>query len=597
MHKIFLVAAHHVRLTAFWKPFLLSLVFGPPLIALGFAGMGWLLGDSAQSVEAVANSWRAQLTREPTTTRKVGYVDAAELLRDIPDTNTYRHFVRYAAEADAQRALTANAIASYYVIPRAYLTNGEIRYESELGWVDAANDALLERWLIFNLARAEGLQKAQRIAEPLKQLPSEKVGGWLPLDLFPFALTPAMLTGVSIAGIFLLTLMLMANVLLTPLAREKERHVLDVLLGSISPTQFLLGKFLGALLICAMQFVSWISWAFILSGRQISFQTLDATMILFIGLISISGFLLYAALFAVLSAWGELYLESDRIPFVIGIAALLPLLGLMLTGGSPTGDAATALSLIPFFAPTVMVWRILVAPVPFLQLAASVGLMWLATIFLLFVAVRWFERRVFFTASITWWRHAAVKKLLEGGARIVLIGTFVYVALRPHTELTEMDLWAALVSVCAMWLVIFFQRNFFSSWRALALLLFTYGVARAWLQWQWDLWTSANQNVNAFVLLLAVDTFAAILMTTAVLLVRRDVSVWALGVVWVGVPLIVLWNLARPENFAHVDPFAWREASWLPALMCLFAFLVGGGIVAFCAHFIQLLYLELAGEV
>ncbi|MBI4674679.1 MAG: ABC transporter permease [Chloroflexi bacterium] len=596
MRKIFLIAVHHVRQIAFWKPFWLSLLFAPPLVVLGASVMGWLMnGNPAQDVNAVVQQMQTQITQDRVEVQTIGYVDDSGILESVPDAETYQHFARYANQEDAQRALEAKQIAGFFWIPPNYLKSGRVTYYTPERSNGATNDALMERWLVWNLAQGEGALVAQRVLDPLHIVQDETAARFVPSDFEMFTLTRAMSAGFGIAGIFVLALLLAGNVLLTPLVREREGRIMDVVLGSVSPAQFLSGKFLGALVICGMQFASWFGWSLIFNRGQ-PLPLPDATTGLTLGALALAGFLTYAALFALLGARVELYAESSRIPLVVGGIALLPLLGLLLNNARPQDDAAVLWSLVPLFAPTVMVWRVLVAPVPWNQVAASIGLMVLSTMLLLWLAIRWFERGAMAERGMGWGRRAMWKKILAWGAALLWLATVLYFALFNDAEPTWADLFVALLSATATWAWIATHHNIFTAWRVLGLLALALGLLVFWLQWQAALWDTALRSVNAVCVLLALDAFGALLAVWLLLLIRRDASVWALAIAWVGCPLGLLLSMSQVATFDGLENLPLDTSSVMLAGMCLLGFLALGGTVAFGAHLLRLFYLELAGK-
>lgn len=593
MNKIFLVAAQHVRVIAFWKPFLLALLFGPPLFVLGAMGMGSVFGgDAARAWDTLPQRLAAQMTRGATENERAGYVDDANVLRATRDEAAARNFIAFANKADAQRALVEKNIAGYYVIPSAFIATGDIVFYSEASVADLEMDARFERWVIEKLARAENPARLARIVEPLRQTRSENAI----TSMLGFA-PPAELTrGITLAAVFLFALIFAGNLLLTPLAREREGRVLDVILGSVSPAQFLLGKYLGALTVAVMLLASWCGWSLLLARGETKFFAANEIawgIIVF----AVSGFLLYAALLTVFGAWLELYPESQRIPLFVGMFGLLPLMILLLTNAQPNEPHVVIVSLIPLFAPTVMVWRMQLTQAPFQEMAGALGALWLTTIFFLWLAVYWFRRRVETDTRSSLGRKIMWKKIADWTMAIVSGLTILYfVALRAASELTWTDVFVALVSALAVCVWIAMRASKFSTWRAFGLVLLAHSLTQAWLQWQWQLWDTSLQNVNALVALLAWDSFCALLCVSALLLIRRDASVIALAVVWLGCPLGLLVSMARYDNIAQFDALPFRESSVLLSAICFLGFLAVGGILAFGAHFLRLIYLELAGR-
>lgn len=189
------------------------------------------------------------------------------------------------------------------------------------------------------------------------------------------------------------------------------------------------------------------------------------------------------------------------------------------------------------------------------------------------------------------------RKVLLWGAALTWLATFLYFALLNAADLEWVDLFVALLSITAIWVGIEIHREMFTTWRALGLLALAELLFLSWLQWQAVLWGTALRNVNAVCVLFATDTFAGILAVWLLLLIRRDASVWALAIVWVGCPLGLLLSMSQVATQTQLENLPLAQSSVMLAGMCLLGFLAVGGIVAFIAHLMRLLYLELAGKV
>lgn len=188
------------------------------------------------------------------------------------------------------------------------------------------------------------------------------------------------------------------------------------------------------------------------------------------------------------------------------------------------------------------------------------------------------------------------KKLLTWCLALTWFGTLSYFVLITTTELTWLDLLVALLSGLAVWIWVAIHSRIFGTWRALALLLLAHVLLQGWLQWQWSLWTTPYRALNVVSALLTLDTFAALLAVSALLLIRRDASVIALALVWLGCPLGLLVCMARYSTAAQMENLPLRDSSILLTAMCLLGFLAIGGSIAFVVHFFRLLYLELAAR-
>ena len=190
----------------------------------------------------------------------------------------------------------------------------------------------------------------------------------------------------------------------------------------------------------------------------------------------------------------------------------------------------------------------------------------------------------------------STRKSIALCAGAICLGTFLYFALRPTMAFSWTDLILVFLSALSACIWIAFHATRFANWRILACLIGLQLLAQGWLQWQWNIWESEIRSLNALVALGAVDSFTAILMVGTLLLIRRDASVIALAVVWIGCPLGLLLTMARYETAAQIETLPIRESSLLLAAICLLSFLALGGILAFSLHLLRHFYLELADK-
>lgn len=190
-----------------------------------------------------------------------------------------------------------------------------------------------------------------------------------------------------------------------------------------------------------------------------------------------------------------------------------------------------------------------------------------------------------------------MRRLIAGVTTIIWIGALLYFVLRPKTDFSRIDLIVVFLSALTICIWIGLNATRLTNWRTLAFLIGIFLLAQGWLQWQWNLWETEFGNLNALAALWAVDSFAAILVVSTLLLIRRDASVIALAVVWIGCPLGLLMTMARYKTAAQIEALPIRESSLLLTGICLLSFLAVGGMIAFSLRLLRLLYLELANKV
>jgi len=153
------------------------------------------------------------------------------------------------------------------------------------------------------------------------------------------------------------------------------------------------GKILGQALVILSQFGIWTLVGTVLylqglGGRDAGqvLQTLTPSLLGFLLIYFLLGYFLYAALFAAVGAVCTSEMEAQQTQTPLVLMQLLPLLIAMAVVRRPDGGLAVALSMIPFFAPSVMMMRLALHPPGLGQVLLSLSLL-AATVPVVFWAV------------------------------------------------------------------------------------------------------------------------------------------------------------------------------------------------------------------
>lgn len=197
--------------------------------------------------------------------------------------------------------------------------------------------------------------------------------------------------------IFFLALMFMAVMttaqqLINAVIEEKMSKISEVLLGSVTPFQLLMGKLLGVvavvIVLSAVYFVGGI-WALVSIGRL---DLLNPILIAWFLLFLVCAALLYGSIFLALgSACSDLHdAQSMMQPAMVLI--LLAYLGSFIVIQNPDSGLSVGSSFFPTMAPFAMLLRMAMPPgPPFWQVLLSVTLLIAATGFCVWAASRIFR--------------------------------------------------------------------------------------------------------------------------------------------------------------------------------------------------------------
>jgi ABC-2 type transport system permease protein len=168
---------------------------------------------------------------------------------------------------------------------------------------------------------------------------------------------------------------------------EKNTRILEVLLSAVTPRQLLAGKILGVGAVGLTQIVIWVTFAILFSipGLLAAKSFLGEVHIPIVGMIAFAiffllGYLLYSSMYAAIGSMVNTDHEAQQMQW----PAMVPLvLGVVLMNSviqHPNSPLAFWLSIVPFFAPILMLVRILVSQPPLWQIALSIAIM-MATVY------------------------------------------------------------------------------------------------------------------------------------------------------------------------------------------------------------------------
>jgi len=155
-----------------------------------------------------------------------------------------------------------------------------------------------------------------------------------------------------------LMVMMSAVPLLTAVMEEKIERIAEVLLGSVTPFQFMMGKILGSISVSMT-----VSAVYVIAGIVAAKQMNVGDMIPYHIL---PWFFVYLILFVIMvgSAMAALgsacndNKDAQSLQFPAMIPVILPLFIMVPIIQNPAGSMATTLSLIPPFTPTLMIIRL-----------------------------------------------------------------------------------------------------------------------------------------------------------------------------------------------------------------------------------------------
>jgi len=218
--------------------------------------------------------------------------------------------------------------------------------------------------------------------------------------------------GVPLAVLMLMyiTVMSSAPQLLNSVIEEKMSRISEVLIGSVTPFQLMMGKLVGgaaaSVLLASIYIVGGLAFAQYWGGYA---SAVTPALLAWFLLFLVMSLFIFGSLFVAIGAACNDLKDSQNMMTPVMLLVMMPIF----TAGSvlraPDGTLATVLSLIPTAAPFLMMLRISLQPgPPAWQIAASVALM-AGTVTL----VVWAAGKIFRTGILMQGKSATMAEMLR----------------------------------------------------------------------------------------------------------------------------------------------------------------------------------------
>ncbi len=389
MPKLLLIVREEIRYHLRQGAFYLAVLVMP----LVFAAVGAFPRLQSLASETPLASVETVFTESETITVPTGYVDHAGLISQVPEAQADK-FYPFTDEASAAAALQGGEIESYYVIEADYIQNGGVvQYSAKpqlLAETDTAVRKLLREMLLQSLGQPE---LAARLAQPVVLVrpgPPPPVFRFIPADLDLGQLASAGL----VAGLFAYVINVGGNLLVRALQREQRARVLEMLVVSTTPAQFIGGKLLGLTLLSLVQVgVTLLAGVLVYGqnpdGSGPSALPLNALLLslpyLLLGYLAYSG-----ALIGIAAIWPT-FQESGPLLAMLRLLVLSPLIGVLFILPHIDGPISIVLTLLPMTSPLLMPFRLLLGTVPLWQWTLGGLFLTVWTAFWIWLSIRLFR--------------------------------------------------------------------------------------------------------------------------------------------------------------------------------------------------------------
>ena len=372
MERVWLIAEQQFRHEVLKKSFLIALVSLPLFMAVTI-GLGALGAKLA-------------------TDTKLGYVDAAGFIRQLPETSASKgvELVAFDSRQAAQAALENNQVDAYFVVPMGYPAEPKIElvYAKAPRW---ETTQVFDRALRLNLLAGQDPQVVARVlagptvdVEAIEQGRTFGASGPTASDALPVIFA-------FVLGGLILTI---SSTLMEALVAERENRVIEVMVTSVSTGRMMAGKILGVLGMGAVLLAAWlgmlvvalwlggsvldVSW---MQGIEVNWRDLA-----WLGLVMLPSLLFASALMVIIGTMLADTQDTQQIGALFAIFYFAPIYLIIVFAQHPNGPVSLGFSLFPMTSVTTLAMRSIFVEVPTTQFlaAAAVGivggllLVWLA---------------------------------------------------------------------------------------------------------------------------------------------------------------------------------------------------------------------------
>ena len=403
--KVWVVARHEYLTNVRRAGFIIMTAIIPALGIIGlllgalFAGQASRLGDFFEEQFDVGS-------------KRTGVVDASGYFSPIlPEYQ--RNFVLYKDKETAEAALKAEGVSNVLMIGEDYLETGRVVVMSKGSGFDAAavsDSATVRAFFVDHLLEDRVDPPFQkRAADPfdieslvLSTGGGAQGGGFLFTFVIPYTLSMFLVV----------TIFISSGYLLQSVAEEKESRVIEIVISSVRPVELMAGKVAGLGALGLTQVLVWIASAMGFSSGAVAFLAVAGTAsiparVLILGVVYyLLGYTLYAILMAGIGALGTTMRESQQLAGIFSFFAAVPYMVSGFLFANPNILLARVLSFFPLTAPTMMMLRLPLAEVPWVDVAGSVLILLISV-----PAALWVGAKLFRVGMLIYGKRPTVKEI------------------------------------------------------------------------------------------------------------------------------------------------------------------------------------------
>ena len=312
-------------------------------------------------------------------------------------------------------------LSAFLFIPEDIASGGKAEYVSEhvsdFDEIRSIHNAL-NGVVIGKRLKKEGLEP-QKIAQYIKRV-----------DMRTIKLTKKGEEEEDTGGTFLIsyllvfilymTLFFYGAIIMRSVIEEKNSRVVEVILSSLTPFQLMIGKIFGVAAVGFTQYTIWALFGLAASryskslissfvpAAEFSLPSIPAYIFVYFVIFFILGYFLYGTIYAAVGSMVNSEKEASQLLMPVSLSLIIPMLMMAFILRSPNSSFSVILSLVPFFAPVLMLMRICILLPPFIQVAGSIILL-ILTIFLMI----WLTGKIYRIGILMYGKRPNIKEVVK----------------------------------------------------------------------------------------------------------------------------------------------------------------------------------------
>ena len=222
-----------------------------------------------------------------------------------------------------------------------------------------------------------------------------------------------------IAFLIYMTVLLYGQVVLGAIIEEKETRIAEILFSSVRPFQIMFGKLIGVSLMALTQLMIWgLAFAAIalyvvpaMAARgfeDINLPHLPPFFAIYFVLFFLLGYFMYATLYVLVGSMVTTAQEGGQMAMPVIFLLMAGLYLAFAVIRAPNSSFAFWVSMVPFFAPIIMMVRIVSQTPPFWQIALSfvIGIVTVALLL-------WLASRIYRIGMLMYGKKATIPEVMR----------------------------------------------------------------------------------------------------------------------------------------------------------------------------------------